>query len=498
MAKNSGVRDIARVLSEKHGISLKKAEEFLNAFFEVVNEGLKESNLVKIKSLGTFKVIEVKDRESVNVSTGERFVIEGRNKITFTPDAVMKELVNRPFSQFETVVLNDGVDFGALDETEIPENDDIEPETVAPELDVSNLVEPQERPTESISTNEPDEIEEPLDEVEETIATDENQDNTVEPLDVVAESVDAKVPIVEAEEPIDEVEEHAEIKEPAIEVDDSVSEIGEPAVFDEMKSDEEGQEPTSVDGLTNTDAQYAIEEPESDESVRFGLVNTERERVEPESDELYEETDMDNKKTNWWGRILSFLVVAILAFGGGYYLGNKLAPTRYVPVVESEMIEEGHDSIMRDSTQINDSILKSQDARIKQRVDSVTRINEARNDSLKGLKNDKRSVDVSNKTKKTETNHVSEQSAAANSQKPEVSVNQSQVINNARKMMTHGAYNIVGTEQTITVRAGQSLKSIARSYLGPGMECYIQVHNGVAEVKEGDKLKIPKLQLKKR
>ena len=114
MAKN-GVRDIARILADKHDLSLKQAEQFLVALFDVVNDGLRDSKQVKIKGLGTFKVIDIKERESVNVTNGERIVIEGRSKITFTPDAVMKELVNKPFSQFETVVLNDGVDFSNIE-----------------------------------------------------------------------------------------------------------------------------------------------------------------------------------------------------------------------------------------------------------------------------------------------------------------------------------------------------------------------------------------------
>lgn len=122
------ISDIATILAEKHGMSIKDAESFVSCLFDVVNEGLRYEKLVKIKGLGTFKVIDVKERASVDVNTGERIVIDGRSKITFTPDSVLKELVNKPFSQFETVVLNDGVTFDDINSSE-DKDDDLQPES---------------------------------------------------------------------------------------------------------------------------------------------------------------------------------------------------------------------------------------------------------------------------------------------------------------------------------------------------------------------------------
>lgn len=107
--------DLAQRLAEKSGISLQDAELFIRKMFDVANEGLQSDKLVKMKWLGTFKVMAVKDRESVDVNTGERIIIEGRDKISFTPDNILKEIVNKPFAQFETVVVNDGVDFDEID-----------------------------------------------------------------------------------------------------------------------------------------------------------------------------------------------------------------------------------------------------------------------------------------------------------------------------------------------------------------------------------------------
>lgn len=114
MAKTA-LQLIADAVAKKHKITVKEAEKFVSAIFDVVNEGLKTDKLVKVKGLGTFKVQSVKPRESVNVNTGERVLIEGHEKVSFTPDATMKEFVNKPFAQFETVVLNDGVDFADIE-----------------------------------------------------------------------------------------------------------------------------------------------------------------------------------------------------------------------------------------------------------------------------------------------------------------------------------------------------------------------------------------------
>ena len=124
------ITQLATILVKKNGISNDEALKFVTAIFDIVKEGLETDKLVKIKGFGTFKIIDVDPRESVNVNTGERVLINGHQKITFTPDSVMKEMVNRPFAQFETVVLNDGVDFSDIDKlSNINENIDKQEET---------------------------------------------------------------------------------------------------------------------------------------------------------------------------------------------------------------------------------------------------------------------------------------------------------------------------------------------------------------------------------
>ena len=116
------IQEIAKILVEKSGLNQKEANKFATEMFAIIQQRLEEDELVKIKGFGTFKIISVEARESVSVRTGERVMIDSHAKVTFTPDTVMKELVNKPFSQFETVVLNDGVDFDDVAEDEEEEN----------------------------------------------------------------------------------------------------------------------------------------------------------------------------------------------------------------------------------------------------------------------------------------------------------------------------------------------------------------------------------------
>ena len=162
------IQQLAEILVKKNGLNEKEAQDFVVAIFEIVKEGLEQDKLVKIKGFGTFKIIDIDPRASINVNTGERVLIEGHQKITFTPDAVMKEMVNRPFSQFETVILNDGVDLSEIDRTY-----NFEPD---------NNTGVEESETEQDNTQE-------------------TQDNTQETQDTQAEVSTEKTTIVEEPEP---------------------------------------------------------------------------------------------------------------------------------------------------------------------------------------------------------------------------------------------------------------------------------------------------------
>lgn len=211
MAKTA-LQLIADAVAKKHKITVKEAEKFVSSMFDVMNEGLKTDKLVKVKGLGTFKVQAVKPRESVNVNTGERVLIEGHDKVSFTPDTTMKELVNKPFALFETVVLNDGVDFADLES----KPDDEEKKEEADETAVSDSKtvvsdeekkETKEAITTEISDEKPSE-EMPQLSVEVPIAA-------IEPKEEVAgEREEGQKEIVEENEIFMEVEAEAVEKQP--------------------------------------------------------------------------------------------------------------------------------------------------------------------------------------------------------------------------------------------------------------------------------------------
>ena len=415
-------QDLVNLLAQKNGLSRKKNVQFVNELVDLINEVLKDEKLLKISGLGTFKVIDTKDRESVNVQTGDRFVIEGRNKITFTPDAAMRELVNRPFSQFETVVLNDGVDFSDIPEEPADEEPIIE-EPVAEEPAVYGLTEP---------INEEPAPEEPIIET------------PIEPIEPIK-------PIVEqfVEQPI-------------------------------------------------------IEQPINDEPPITPLLDPENtETEENNNNETTEDTIMEEEKSNVWKWLAALIICTAIGFAGGYYVGKRFAPMKFIPVEKTEMIQgEFVDSTMIDSIYAEDSMERARDAKIKARVDSITRAHEARNESIRVAKLKK----ASENTAKLDAAMAAKQAAQQSADKaapaapaaPLPKGDNSQTVNNAKAMVSNGAYTIVGTQETITVKPGQTMKKISKFYLGDGMECYIQAYNGISEVTEGMKLKIPKLQVKKR
>ena len=411
-------QDLVNLLAQKNGLSRKKNVQFVNELVDLINEVLKDEKLLKISGLGTFKVIDTKDRESVNVQTGDRFVIEGRNKITFTPDAAMRELVNRPFSQFETVVLNDGVDF-----SDIPE-------------------EPAD--------------EEPI--IEEPAPEEPINETPIEPIEPI--------------KPIEPIVEQPIIEQPIVE---------QPIV-----------------------EQPIIEQPINDEPPITPLLDPENtETEENNNNETTEDTIMEEEKSNVWKWLAALIICTAIGFAGGYYVGKRFAPMKFIPVEKTEMIQgEFVDSTMIDSIYAEDSMERARDAKIKARVDSITRAHEARNESIRVAKLKK----ASENTAKLDAAMAAKQAAQQSADKaapaapaaPLPKGDNSQTVNNAKAMVSNGAYTIVGTQETITVKPGQTMKKISKFYLGDGMECYIQAYNGISEVTEGMKLKIPKLQVKKR
>lgn len=422
-------RDIAKALSEKKGIGLEEAERYIESFFSLIDEGLIAEKNVKIKGFGTFKLIEVKDRESVDINTGERMVIDSHSKISFTPDATLKDLVNKPFSQFETVALNDSdeieKDFAALEEREY-----ILSETA--EADSSEVFDAKTEEMQAIEEKQNDNV----DENRENVLEDDNNNNIGD--------ANGKLTETESEErdinvPLDNVrqEEDEEIK-----IDTSINDDDEIA---ESSHDNFTEDSLPVDEIGSE----LVDDVQDNESAG----------------------NKDIRKHSFL-RITLSLLVAVALMSVVFFLGYSLGDRRgnITTKVAGNVVQVRKPAIKKPrKVKITDSLsdaVKKDSICGKQKKDSVL-ISHRRENSEKAITPLRENAD-------------------------------SPTLSNARKMVKTGAYIIIGTEKSVKVKPGQTLKSISRLYLGEGMECYIQIHNGKSEVSEGETINIPKLKLKKK
>ena len=445
------------MLTSKMGLEVAEAEAFITAMFKVVNEGLKEDKLVKIKGLGTFKLTRVSARESVDVNTGERIVIEGREKISFTPDNYMRDLVNSPFSQFETVVLSDGVDFSAIDE-----------KYALNELeDESSLLLSNEDSLEPIA-EEPKNILSSIEEAKEALAQ-LNEKEEEKPIEEFVPSADIETEnllVVEQEESNEETKNQMSVpislqlspqQLSALNAKESVSDC-------EEKVDKSEILPTVIE---NESSQI--------EEVPQLVVETEKieekEEIEPIKEESEEEEDTEESGSRGYVKplLFAFLLIACLAIGAGvgYYFFQQQAKEMAVtqsPQTTNKVVVSAKKA--NNPTAVVDSSQKKQAAAM---VDSITK-------------------------KNTQAVVVKAEQAEVKDEKP---VFDSKQYNKDPRVRT-GAYIIIGVEKEIEVKAGQTLYSLSRRYLGPDMECYVEAINGKKEFKAGEKMKIPTLKLKKK
>ena len=405
------IQDIAKVLSDRKGLSKNDASNFVNEMFDIIQQALERDMVVKVKGLGTFKIIDVDPRESVNVNTGERVLIEGHNKITFTPDQLLKEIVNKPFSQFETVVLNEGVDFAEDTTSEAY----VTPEVKAASMPLVDFVD--EDPS----------FENPIPLGENTVAEAPTPD--AEPM-----PVETSVPVVESEP-----------------VSSSVSMVAEVSVSDEVVE-------APVAEVSETTAnEESVEEPEED---------------------VYEAEESGSRK---W---LIPAVALLLGLGVGYLLGN------YFPMKGEQPVEAPKPPVEMPKTVVEDTLVVDS---IKAAVSAPEAKQPAEPIVDKPVEAPKPEV------KAEETKPVETVKPAAVAPKPVAPEVDKYAAMDAR--VRTGAYRIVGTEKVVKVKEGDNLRRIAQRILGPDMECYIEVYNGLnaaSPLKIGQEIKIPKLELKKK
>lgn len=473
----SNISRLAKSISSKHCLTQAEAERFVSKMFEVANEGLQEDKLLKMKWLGTFKVTAIKDRESVDVNTGERIVIEGRDKISFTPDNILKEIVNKPFAQFETVVVNDGVDFSDIDEKFSLQAVPAEP--IAAEM--PNTIGEQKTAEALIGQPESKNF-------DESKNTDEQK---------VADLPTAEVyPSAEAQPMAEEQSMTGE--HPMAEELQMQPLVGNTTGEQESLVNEDilTKESSLVKNASDNEAGTSNEAVASNNAAMSdGAVPSE----EPDA-EVGEEVHFHYLMIPKYLVAIICLVFVILLGGMGWFAFNfgKMQAQRDKLAMQLQTIKKPTPVATKDSTQTSAEDSAALALKMKAQEDSIR------------MAETSKAVEMAEKTEQGRvegqalTNTSSSQIGTSSKEKGSsqakgtVPSEPRSSSYDADPRVRTGAYRIVGVAQTVTVKDGQSLASLSSLYLGPGMECYVEAVNGKSEVKVGQKIKIPKLELKRK
>ena len=483
------VNDFARELSEKYGLSLGDASDFVSAMFDVVKEELDGADSsVKIKGFGTFKVSAVGARASVDVNTGERIIIDGRNKISFTPEVLLRDRVNRPFVQFETVVLNDGVDFSEIDEESEEELDSVtetEPQGVqlsptAPTNQSTDQPAPAEQPQgvqlsstapTSQPTDQPTLSEQPQGvQLSSTAPTDQSTD----------QSTDQPAP----------VEQPQGVQLPPTAPTGQSTDQSAPAEQPQgVQLSPTAPTSQSTDHYSPSETASKAVNTEEHRDMARRLMTPKTETIEEDSEELDDKTTATAPEADDEGIVIggcrqrsprimyvltiaSFLILVSLGIGM-YFLYQRIEEKNHViDRLESRLYAQQEAAERTDAqpaVAVKDTIVSN---------DSLRAAEKAKKDSIAASKS------------------AAEAKASQSSVAPSTATTPSDYNYDTR--VRTGAYIIVGVAKTVTVQPGQTLASISKAYLGEGMECYVEVLNNSHSVKAGEKLKIPQLKLKPR
>ena len=449
MAK-SAIQLITSALAKQHNLSADDAAAFVDAFFDIISSELKNGNQVKIKGLGTFKVQAVKPRESVNVNTGERVLIEGHDKINFTPDTVMKELVNKPFSQFETVVINDGVDTEELeripaedssDEVKSELNDDATTKNTSEEKllveEERTEVEDTKEETNSSSVKE-----------DAVIEAEDNLNEKDLPIDVIEEpTTEENEAIFDSEEKPSNLEEKKEEKQEVVkEVDSKVDSIVESKVdaIVEPKVEEETieVEVKSVQSVPNTSEER--EESSNENNIdKKELPNSSEPTHIPED----EDTDVESSENGMLKKValVAFIVIICL----GIFLWARMSSTNSQKNTK-EVAEQANTS--DDHSSLGTKTVSADTTSVTKVHKTPEKIETAKVDSFMALNRDPR--------------------------------------------IRYGAYNIIGIDRIVVLKKGETMEKYSRKTLGANMVGYFQVLNGRKTMQAGDTMKVPKVELR--
>lgn len=434
---------LGKLLADKSGLSQVEAELFIRKMFDVCNQGLEADKQVKIKWLGTFKVQATKDRESINVNTGERFTIEGRDKLTFTPDNILKEIVNKPFAQFETVVVNDGVDFDEIDEKFGEEQTEDAPEQVIDFLDEEKTATPN-----------------------------------------------PEVVVIESEKEKEKEDELAK----QIAIEQAKLERLKQAQLEQERIQKEKQEQERLE-------QERLEQEKLELAQQQQALKAVVEPAVPASDESEDEEEEEEESSNSHHIVIPrYLVVAVclivvaLIGGMGWFAFNYGQMTAQRDHLAMQL-NQYHQAPAKKVPAKPAAAPLSQEQKLRQKAmeDSIRMAKTA--EAVKLAENSDEESANAEKAKQAEAKAKAEAKDKVE-EKAASKIASSQYDKDAR--VRTGAYRIIGVAQTVTVGAGQTLEQISTRYLGSGMECYVEALNGTSTVKAGQKIKIPKLELKKK
>lgn len=469
---------LGKLLADKSGLSQVEAELFIRKMFDVCNQGLDADKQVKIKWLGTFKVQATKDRESINVNTGERFTIEGRDKLTFTPDNILKEIVNKPFAQFETVVVNDGVDFDEIDEKFGEEQTEDAPAQVIDFLDEEKTATPN--PEVVVIGSEKEKEKEAEDELAKQIAIEQAKLERLKQAQLEQERI-------QKEKQEQERLEQERLEQERLEQERLEQEKLEQKRLEQERLEQERLEQEKLELAQQQQALKAVVEP-----------------AVPASDESEEEEEEEESSNSHHIVIPRYLVVAVclivvaLIGGMGWFAFNYGQMTAQRDHLAMQL-NQYHQAPAKKVPAKPAAAPLSQEQKLRQKAmeDSIRMAKTA--EAVKLAENSDEESANAEKAKQAEAKAKAEAKEKAKDKAEEKATSKiasSQYDKDAR--VRTGAYRIIGVAQTVTVGAGQTLEQISTRYLGSGMECYVEALNGTSTVKAGQKIKIPKLELKKK
>ena len=535
MSKSS-LSVLAKAVASKRGLTQAEAERFIATMFEVAGDGIQEDKLLKMKWLGTFKITSVKDRESVDVNTGERILIEGRDKISFTPDNILKEIINKPFAQFETVVVNDGIDFSDIDEKfanmereeeelqlqkeqECHDEEVVQEEQNAEQPQKEELSKVEEQPREENLSQEVElneDLSQEAKKSQESLLDAELQSQEGGQKDDLSQ--EANTPISEETVALSSELKNAEISEDDISEtsednisqtsDDTISKTEENGIPEEVgmlishlkKNESEAEEIEKVEETKVKEeaevpkaAEAHVEKTPEEAKVVVSQSNVENKK-QPEYDETLDEDEAyasDHHHLVIPKYVVALVSVVFVALLGGLcwfaFIYGKMQARQEQMEMQLKAIKPQPQPKPKPKVVAPVDTAKS--------VASSDDKTDAANALANGAQANNEQTDHAQLAMKKKAKQDSIRMAQANNA-VKMAEKASVYLNDPR--IRTGAYRIVGVEKTVTAKSGQTLAGLSKLYLGPGMECYMQAINGCSEIKPGQKVKIPKLELKRK